>query len=211
MDFDNQNYSAMSTPYVATRWYRPPELLLMWEYATKAIDVWSVGCIFAELLGRKVLFPGANHLNQLDLITSIIGSPVEKQIKGCARGKEYMKNLPYKPKQSWQKLFPQASAKALDLLEKMLKFDPDERISVEDALAHPYLQSMHDIEDEPTCPKFDFSFEDQLGNEDSDESRKMIKEMIYREIMDWNLKENGISGDAIIKGEAPNGIITMKQ
>lgn len=55
IDFET---SVMSTPYVATRWYRAPELLLMWDTATKAIDIWSVGCIFAEMLGRKVLFPG---------------------------------------------------------------------------------------------------------------------------------------------------------
>lgn len=61
IDFDND--PTMSTPYVATRWYRAPELLLMWDKATKAIDIWSVGCIFAELLDkpkRKVLFPGKN-------------------------------------------------------------------------------------------------------------------------------------------------------
>jgi serine/threonine protein kinase len=67
------------------RWYRAPELLLMWETATKAIDMWSIGCIFAELLGRNVLFPGKDYLNQIDLIVNILGTPNEKDIRGCQK------------------------------------------------------------------------------------------------------------------------------
>ena len=65
------------TEYVATRWYRAPEIMLSWKEYTKAIDVWSVGCIFAELLGRKPLFPGKDYIHQLNLITDVIGTPDE--------------------------------------------------------------------------------------------------------------------------------------
>ena len=65
------------TEYVVTRWYRAPELLLSCAEYTAAIDVWSVGCIFAELLGRKPLFPGKDYVHQLNLITRVIGSPSE--------------------------------------------------------------------------------------------------------------------------------------
>lgn len=63
------------TEYVATRWYRAPEILLSWPSYSQAIDVWSVGCIFAELLGRQPLFPGKNYKHQVDLIVEVLGTP----------------------------------------------------------------------------------------------------------------------------------------
>lgn len=154
----------MSTPYVATRWYRAPELLLMWDTATKAIDVWSVGCIFAELLGRKTLFPGQNYLNQLDLILDVLGTPDEDQVRGCEKAKTYLRQLPWRPKKPFSQLYPHANRDALDLLERLLDFNPETRITVEEALAHRYLASLHDEEDEPTAETFDFSFEEELGD-----------------------------------------------
>lgn len=158
INFETAN-PMMSTPYVATRWYRAPELLLMWETATKAIDVWSVGCIFAELFGRKALFPGKNYLHQLDLILDVLGTPSENQIKGCEKAKTYLKGLPHRQQRNLRSLFPTASPQALDLLSKMLKFDPTERITVDEALEHPYLESLHDVDDEPSAEVFDFTFE----------------------------------------------------
>jgi len=78
VDFaERQHRVAQMTDYVASRWYRAPEVLLTWKKYTKAIDMWSVGCILAELLGREPLFPGADSRHQLDLITQILGSPSE--------------------------------------------------------------------------------------------------------------------------------------
>jgi serine/threonine protein kinase len=156
----------MSTTYVATRWYRAPELLLMWESAGKSLDVWSVGCMFAEMLDkpprRKVLFPGKSYLEQLDLILNVCGTPPEDEIKGCIKAKRYLDTLPQRKKQSLQDLYPQANAKAIDLLEKMLAFDPTKRITVDEALKHPYLESMHDPTDEPDCTPFEFDFSDDI-------------------------------------------------
>lgn len=168
----------LSTPYVATRWYRSPELLLQWETATKAMDMWSVGCIFAELLARKVLFPGRNYLNQLDLILDVIGSPPLDTLKGSEKAIKYMKRLPPKPGKPLESLFPDASPEAIDLLNKMLEFDPDRRITVESALEHPYMAGMHDPEDEPTAPPFDFSFEQAADSGD-------LKALIYETIEQW--------------------------
>lgn len=173
----------MSTSYVATRWYRAPELLLQWEKATKAIDVWSVGCIFAEMLERKVLFPGKNYLNQLDLILDLVGSPKEEDIRGSDKARKYLRNLPRKTAKNLRKVFPNVNPSALDLLSKMLIFNPEKRISVEQALEHPFMESMHDPEDEPSCtPTFDFSFEEQAEN-------GSLKEMIYETIVDFH-REN---------------------
>ncbi len=172
----------MSTTYVATRWYRAPELLLMWDRCTKPIDVWSVGCIMAEMLGekRKPLFPGKTYLNQLDLILNVTGTPKPDEIHGCKKALTYMKTLAHKPKADFAKKYPGANPLALDLLSKLLAFDPLKRITVETALEHPYLADFHDPEEEPTCPeKFLFSLDNTVETSE-------IKHMMYNEILKWH-------------------------
>eukprot|EP00741_Cyanophora_paradoxa_P015073 tig00020848_g14544.t1 len=134
------------THYVVTRWYRAPELILRGEYS-KAIDMWSVGCILAELLARRPLFPGKDYLQQIDLITKILGTPSDAELQSMKADQKaitYVKTLPHRQRQSCSALFPQASPLAIDLLEKLLCFDPTRRCSAEDALAHPYLVDYHD-------------------------------------------------------------------
>ena len=67
--------NALLTDYIATRWYRPPEVILSWKQYTAAIDVWSVGCIFAELIRRKVLLPANNEQEMMHMMTELLGSP----------------------------------------------------------------------------------------------------------------------------------------
>jgi mitogen-activated protein kinase 6 len=152
------------TEYVVTRWYRAPELLLSCAEYTSAIDVWSVGCIFAELLGRKTLFPGKDYVHQLNLIMRVIGTPREDSeldFINNEKAKRYIKSLPATARCNFEKLFPNASPKAIDLIDKMLVLDPAKRITVEEALAHPYLESLHDEVDEPCADSpFTFDFED---------------------------------------------------
>lgn len=160
-DDTSQGANAM-TEYVATRWYRAPEIMLSYYQYTKAIDVWSVGCILAELLGGKPFFKGETPFDQLNRILRVLGSPSEEALQrvGSERAQEYLRSLPYAPPIPFDYFFPQASPDALDLLARMLVFDPAHRITVEDALEHPYLRVWHDPADEPVCPtKFDFSFE----------------------------------------------------
>ncbi|ORX38797.1 kinase-like protein [Piromyces finnis] len=150
------------TEYVATRWYRAPEIMLSFKCYTKAIDMWSVGCILAELLGGKPLFKGRDYVDQLNQILSILGTPDDETLTriGSERALRYIRSLPKTQKIPFNELYPNANPLALDLLEKLLKFDPAERITVEEALAHPYLEAYHDVEDEPSHEKlFDFSFE----------------------------------------------------
>lgn len=171
------------TEYVATRWYRAPELLLSLNHYTLAIDLWSVGCIFAEMLGRKQLFPGKHYVHQLQLILSVLGTPPEVLIGAIRadRVRSYVQSLPSRSAVPLAKLYPQAEPEALDLLAAMLRFDPRERISVTQALEHPYLAKYHDPDDEPTCvPAFDFEF-DKLPM-----SKEQIKEEILMEIQDYH-------------------------
>ncbi|OMO91395.1 hypothetical protein COLO4_18391 [Corchorus olitorius] len=171
------------TEYVVTRWYRAPELLLNCSEYTAAIDIWSVGCILMEILRREPLFPGKDYVQQLALITQLVGSPEDSDL-GFLRSdnaRKYVKQLPRFPKQPFAEKFPDVSLLAIDLAEKMLVFDPSKRITVEGALNHPFLSSLHEINEEPTCPTpFIFDFEQTNLNEDD------IKELIWRESLNFN-------------------------
>ncbi|RHY91333.1 hypothetical protein DYB37_003621, partial [Aphanomyces astaci] len=149
------------TEYVVTRWYRAPEIMLSTKEYTKAIDIWSTGCIFAELLGRKPMFPGDDYIHQLQIICDKLGTPTEDELHFARR---FMKSQPNKPKIPLDRLFPNVKPNALDLLDKMLVFDPSKRISVEEALQHPYLESLHNSDDEPKVSTKPFSFEFEKEN-----------------------------------------------
>ncbi|CAI9755926.1 unnamed protein product [Fraxinus pennsylvanica] len=170
------------TEYVVTRWYRAPELLLNSSGYTTAIDVWSVGCIYMELMGRKPLFPGKDQVHQLRLLMELIGTPSEPELEFLNESaKIYIRQLPRYARQRLTEKFPRVNPLAIDLIEKMLTFDPRKRITVQDALAHPYLNSLHDISDEPICPTpFSFDFEQRALTEEQ------MKELIYRESLAFN-------------------------
>jgi mitogen-activated protein kinase 1/3 len=144
------------TDYVVTRWYRPPELLLMCSQYTPAVDIWSCGCIFAELMNRKPLFQGKDYIDQLQLITNALGTPSEQDITWLASLPEqmkYMKNLPKKSPRPWESIVPQlTNPLAQDFISKMLVFNPQKRLSAAELLAHPYLSQLHDPNDEPSAP-----------------------------------------------------------
>uniref|UniRef100_A0A5B6ZS35 Mitogen-activated protein kinase n=1 Tax=Davidia involucrata TaxID=16924 RepID=A0A5B6ZS35_DAVIN len=132
------------TEYVVTRWYRAPELLLNCSEYTAAIDIWSVGCILMEILKREPLFPGKDYVQQLGLITELLGSPEDSDL-GFLRSdnaRKYVQQLPHISKQPFSQKFPDESPIAIDLAEKMLVFDPSKRITVEEALNHPFLSSL---------------------------------------------------------------------
>jgi serine/threonine protein kinase len=119
---DQKQKADVMTDYVATRWYRAPELLLSWKDYTSAVDVWSVGCIFAELLKRKPFLPGSDTRNQLELIFDVIGTPTEEEINSIPREKsrKLVRSLPKKKPKQLETLFPNASPIAIDLLKKIV-------------------------------------------------------------------------------------------
>ncbi|KAG5646769.1 hypothetical protein DXG03_002455 [Asterophora parasitica] len=172
------------TEYVATRWYRAPEIMLTFKQYTKAIDVWSVGCILAEMLSSKPLFPGRDYHHQLTLILDVLGTPTLDEFYAITtrRSRDYIRALPFRKRRPFAQLFPNANPLAVDFLTKTLTFDPKKRITVEEALAHPYLEAYHDPDDEPVAPPLDPEFfEFDLHKDDI--SREQLKELLYEEIM----------------------------
>ncbi|CAL1714731.1 unnamed protein product [Somion occarium] len=148
----------MMTEYVATRWYRAPEIMLAFRGYSTSIDMWSVGCILAELLLGKPLFKGKDYVDQLNKILDILGTPPEDVIKrvGSEKAQVYIRSLPRKRPASFKKLLPNADIQALDLLQQLIAFDPAVRLNAVQALEHPWLSSYHEEEDEPVCHrKFD--------------------------------------------------------
>lgn len=119
-----------------TRWYRAPEVILNASEYSKAVDIWSVGCILAELLGRTPLFPGEDFLDQVQRIISVLGTPSQEDQKyiGNENALKYIKNLPKRTRQPWDKLFPNFKPSTYDLLSRMLTFNPDKRYTVEECL-----------------------------------------------------------------------------
>ncbi|KAL3857543.1 hypothetical protein ACJMK2_012198 [Sinanodonta woodiana] len=193
------------TQYVATRWYRAPEIMLsLIEYGA-AVDMWSIGCIFAEMLGRKHLFPGKDYISQLKLIIGIVGSPASELLNLCQSNmiRNYCTALGPKQAVPWSTLYPKASKKALSLLNRMLVLHPKERITVEQALVHPYLNKYHDPDDEPICvPAFNFDFEKKEMDKDE------LREAIYKEIMDYHTpKTPTFSFNAVLRpvAKTPDG------
>ena len=144
------------------------------------MDVWSVGCILAEMLNNKPLFPGENYQDQILKIQEILGTPSAEEISfiRAPLARAYLLNLPPKPKVTWSNIFPNANMNSLELLDLLLTFDPSRRIKVEHALVHPYLGKFHDPADEPMA-EIPFTFEMELDNLPI----QQLKEMIYKEAL----------------------------
>lgn len=140
---DFGDYSKPMTSQVVTRWYRSPELLLGGQHYGYGVDIWAIGCIFAELMLRTPYLAGDNDLGQLQTIFRALGTPTEDDWPG-------FNDLPDKksiefqmyPRTPLKTLFTAAGDDALDLLEKMLVYDPTKRITAFDALDHFFFRNM---------------------------------------------------------------------
>ncbi|KAG2721662.1 hypothetical protein I3843_02G077800 [Carya illinoinensis] len=176
------------TDYVATRWYRAPELCgSFFSKYTPAIDTWSIGCIFAELLTGKPLFPGKNVVHQLDLMTDLLGTPSAEAIARVRneKARRYLSSMRRKKPIPFSHKFPNADPLALRLLEKMLAFEPKDRPTAEEALADLYFKGLAKVEREPSAQpvtKMEFEFERRrITKED-------VRELIYQEILEYHPK-----------------------
>ncbi|XP_053148571.1 mitogen-activated protein kinase 9 isoform X1 [Hemicordylus capensis] len=191
----------MMTPYVVTRYYRAPEVILGMGYKEN-VDIWSVGCIMGELVKGCVIFQGTDHIDQWNKVIEQLGTPSAdfmKKLQPTVRN--YVENRPKYPGIKFEELFPDwifpsesdrdkiKTSQARDLLSKMLVVDPDKRISVDEALRHPYITVWYDpAEAEAPPPQI---YDAQL--EEREHAIEEWKELIYKEVMDWEERnKNGL-------------------
>ncbi|GAA5916229.1 hypothetical protein JCM6882_001115 [Rhodosporidiobolus microsporus] len=128
---------------VVTLWYRAPDVLLGSRTYSTSIDVWSAGCIMAEMISGVPLFRGRDNNDQLNQIIRILGTPDEQSLRRIASESPEVQLRPF-PRMTripWASLYPKAHPLALDLLDKLLQFDPSRRLDCTSALHHPYFGS----------------------------------------------------------------------
>ncbi|KAK3517869.1 hypothetical protein QTP70_021845 [Hemibagrus guttatus] len=149
------------TGYVVTRWYRAPEVILNWMHYTQTVDIWSVGCIMAEMLLGRPLFKGNDHLDQLREIMKITGTPAQDFIVKLQSqdAKNYIRSLPKVPKKDLHSIFFKASSDVVSVMDKMLVLDPDKRVSASMALELPMFADFREPEEETEALPYDHSMD----------------------------------------------------
>ena len=157
------------TDYVVMRWYRAPELVMEHKHYDTPVDVWACGCIMGEMFHRaKPIFPGKDRIHQLDVILEVVGTPPDEDIGkvGSMAAQKYIRRKPKQKGVDFNQYFAAPdgkplSAECIDLLKRMLEFSPKKRITVHEALNHPYLAELHDPNDEAECAPNKFQFFDR--------------------------------------------------
>ncbi|XP_061911417.1 mitogen-activated protein kinase 8 isoform X1 [Entelurus aequoreus] len=233
----------LMTPYVVTRYYRAPEVILGMGYQAN-VDVWSVGCIMAEMVRGSVLFPGTDHIDQWNKVIEQLGTPSQEFLMKLNQSvRTYVENRPRYVGYSFEKLFPDVlfpadsehnklkASQARDLLSKMLVIDASKRISVDEALQHPYINVWYDPTEVEAVRMEGVSLHHSdeknvfsilishifvssqpppaITDKQLDEREHTVdewKELIYKEVLDWEERtKNGV-----VKGQ-PASIAQVQQ
>ncbi|KAF8374213.1 jnk-1 [Pristionchus pacificus] len=224
--------SFLMTPYVVTRYYRAPEVILGMGY-TETVDVWSIGCIFGEMVRGRVLFPGTDHIDQWTKVVEILGSPSTKFVNQLQTTfqyfefeppykkvivssfslyarvvittavRNYVLNRPHYPPTPFEELFPThifpkaadnarlSASQARDLLSKMLVIDPAERITVDKALQHPYVNVWYDEAEVHAPPPKEYD----ATVDKNEHTVEKWKELIYQEVTDYEREYDVFGSD----------------
>ena len=136
------------TEYISTRWYRAPECLLTDGYYGYKMDMWGLGCVMFEVIALFPLFPGTNELDQIQKIHNVMGTPpteVLDKFKRYSSGHIDF-NFPQQEGTGIARMIPHASKECIDLIQKLLLYDPEERLSARQALRHPYFRNLREAE-----------------------------------------------------------------
>ncbi|KAJ7502293.1 CMGC/MAPK protein kinase [Mycena galericulata] len=159
----------------------PPEIMLSPGMYTEAIDIWSVGCILAELLIGRPLFPGKDYLNQLNSILNMLGTPTLDELYAITTNLSlrYMSRLVMRKGMPFCNLFPHASDDLIDFLSNTLVFNPEKRLTADKAFQHPYVAGF--AQEEVTGESDPFSMCDVKD----DISQEELTELLYMEIMSF--------------------------
>jgi serine/threonine protein kinase len=175
---DPENPAELSE-YVETRWYRAPEVLLNCGSYDCGIDIWSAGCVLAELILGRPLLPGKDVYRQLELVSRLIGSPTEEDLATCSneKARKFMCTLPFSSSADFVEVFPTAVDAEIDLLRQMMTWQSAARITAAQALEHPYFGEYSSGEREPEAfPIGNFEFER------ADVTMEMLKAQMWEHV-----------------------------
>ncbi|XP_026198197.1 mitogen-activated protein kinase 4 [Anabas testudineus] len=178
---------------LVTKWYCSPRLLLSPNNYTKAIDMWAAGCILAEMLTGRMLFAGAHELEQMQLILHTVPVLREEDRQDLLQVMPTYISHGWRVKKPFSVLLPEVDAQAVDFLERILTFNPMDRLTAEAALSHPFLQRYSCPDDEPTSShpfRIEDELEDSLITEQSLSSSNSQTSNIH-----WDRYENSLSTD----------------
>ncbi len=171
------------TQHVITRWYRPPELMLCPDgLYTFAVDMWSCGTIFAEILLKVPLFPGKNFVHQLSIIFDVIGSPQFDEVSHIKNNQaiKFLESQKLKIRQDFNLIFKGCNESIINLISGLLVFDPNHRLTVDQALDTDFMTDVKSnspsLSFPPVSPDFEFSFESM------NLTRNQLKKLIYDEV-----------------------------
>jgi len=139
------------THEVVTLWYRAPEILLGSKVYLVAVDVWSIGCIFAEMLTQRALFPGDSEIDQLFRIFRTLGTPDDRVWPGISQLPDYKSTFPRWERAALSGVVPGLKEDELSILTQMLTYDPARRISAKAALAHSYFMDVQQVTPEASA------------------------------------------------------------
>ncbi|XP_051953005.1 mitogen-activated protein kinase 12-like isoform X2 [Xyrauchen texanus] len=175
------------TGYVVTRWYRAPEVILNWMHYTQTVDIWSVGCIMAEMLLGKPLFKGNDHLDQLMEIMKITGTPTKEFTAKLQSedARNYVTKLPKLRKRELRALLPNVNQQAIHVLDCMLLLDPESRVTAAEGLDLPYFSEFREPEEETEAPPYDHSLDE------ADQSVDQWKRLTFTEILTFQPRPAG--------------------
>uniref|UniRef100_A0A7S3M8L4 Mitogen-activated protein kinase n=1 Tax=Spumella elongata TaxID=89044 RepID=A0A7S3M8L4_9STRA len=142
------------TDYVATRWYRAPEILLGSTLYTRGVDIWAVATILGEMINGRPVFPGTSTINQIERIIEVINMPSKSDVDAIASvyTATMLESLPQMNFKLLGDVFPGASSEAIDLIRSCFHFNPNKRPSAEELLKHVFVSEFHNEEEEPIYP-----------------------------------------------------------
>lgn len=175
----------MLTEYVVTRHYRAPEVVLLACEYGKEIDIWSVGCIFGELIARMPLFKGKDHLDQIRQILEVIGAQTGSDLdwlgQGCDSARRFVAKFRDLKGRSWTAVLPDASAVATAAIGQMLSFNPSRRPNAAECMRLPVFSELFRERDIGTGTEaVDWSF-DQF-----EPTKRLLQNYLYAECARFN-------------------------
>eukprot|EP01022_Parablepharisma_sp_SALTPOND_P031620 TRINITY_DN809_c1_g1_i1.p1 TRINITY_DN809_c1_g1~~TRINITY_DN809_c1_g1_i1.p1 ORF type:complete len:351 (+),score=27.54 TRINITY_DN809_c1_g1_i1:2751-3803(+) len=175
----NKDSAPVLTEYVATRWYRAPEILLGSTKYTKGVDMWSLGCIIGEMYLGKPMFPGTSTLNQIERVLEVTGRPTKEDAMSIQspQAGAIIDSLKVTRRRNLKDMLPSLGPEGLDFVKRMLQFNPNKRLTVEQALRHPYVAQFHCAEEEISCKKII-----EIPLDDHKYSIKDYRERLYADI-----------------------------